>query len=83
LGTDGGKFSIGGYDESFLIHPDLPIQWTNLTSSSRFYINIASVSIGDEKIEKAPVSAMIDSGTTFAYLSKTQLAEVDRVMTKV
>mmetsp|Transcript_10008 Transcript_10008/g.11382 ORF Transcript_10008/g.11382 Transcript_10008/m.11382 type:complete len:244 (+) Transcript_10008:771-1502(+) len=31
-------------------------------------------------MENAPHSAMIDSGTTFAYLSKNQIAEVDKAL---
>ena len=67
LGIDGGKFSIGGYNESLLIHPDLPIQWTPLTERHRFMIKIDSVYIGHEMMNGPPKSAMIDCGTTFAY----------------
>jgi len=66
LGKNGGKFSIGGFNESLLIHPDLPVEWSPLHSTGKFIIHIDSVYIGDKKLKGAPSSAMIDSGTTFA-----------------
>ena len=80
LGKNGGRFIIGGYDDKLKVHPDLPITWIPMINSSKMYINIKSIEIGNKKMSKIPSKAMIDSGTTFTYLSRTQLDEIDSIM---
>ena len=79
LGKNGGVFFLGGYDNALKIHPDLPIQWIDLLSGSQFYIEITDVYIGDVKMKGKPSKAMIDSGTTFTYMSRNQYNEIDKI----
>ena len=72
-------FFLGGYDNALKIHPDLPIQWIDLLSGSQFYIEITDVYIGDVKMKGKPSRAMIDSGTTFTYMSRNQYNEIDKI----
>jgi len=66
LGKNGGKFTIGGYDDKLKIHPDLPIEWIPLTQTSKYMIKIESISVGDKNLSNSPSTAMVDSGTTFS-----------------
>lgn len=77
LGKNGGKFTIGGYDDKLKVHPDLPVTWIPLQKTSKFYITLEAVTIGDRNLTSPPKKAMIDSGTTFSYLSNQQLDEID------
>lgn len=80
LGKDGGRFIIGGSDETLKIHPDLPIEWINLKPGSQFFIAISDIYIGDKRMNNKPSTAMIDSGTTFTYMSRNQYNEIDNIV---
>ena len=38
LGKNGGKFIIGGLDETLKVHPDLPVQWVRIIIISYYDI---------------------------------------------
>jgi len=72
FGHNGGKFIVGGYDESFQANADETMQWTKLNDGKQFRINLKKFKVGNIVMPNAPSTAFVDSGTTFAYMSKAQ-----------
>ena len=72
LGADGGRFSIGGYEENLSVG-GAKLQWFDLHQPmSHYKISLDRVQIGKVSIKNPPSRGFVDSGTTFAYMSLDQ-----------
>lgn len=81
FGHNGGKFLVGGYDKSLIIDQDAELQWSKMESGDQFKIRLTKFKVGHVVLPSSPKIAFIDSGTTFAYMSQGQLAQIDRALT--
>ena len=81
LGQNGGKITIGGYDESIQANSDEHVEWFALKQPlSHYKINLNRIQVGSVEIQNPPATGFVDSGTTFAYLSRTQKTNVDNAI---
>jgi len=72
LGKNGGKFSVGGFDESIQANPSERVEWFPLNQPmSHYKIQMDKIMVGNIVIPNPPSRAFVDSGTTFAYLSSS------------
>jgi hypothetical protein len=72
LGTNGGKFTIGGYDESLQANSDERMEWFPLNQPmSHYKIQLNKMMVGNVEIPNPPSRGFVDSGTTFAYMSSS------------
>lgn len=84
MGSNGGKFTIGGYDESLQANPDERVEWFPfITPINHYKIQMNKMKVGHIEIPNPPSRAFIDSGTTFAYLSQSQKKAVDRAIVQL
>lgn len=72
LGHNGGKFIVGGYDNTLFVNPNETVQWTEMIRGNQFKILLRKFKVGNIVMPIAPSKAFIDSGTTFAYMSAAQ-----------
>ena len=59
------------------------IQWSKLKSGDQYVINLVKYKVGNIVMPNAPSTAFIDSGTSYAYMSTSQLKAIDRAITKL
>ena len=78
FGHNGGKFTVGGYDENLLIEKNKAIEWTSLLNGNQFKISLKKYKVGNIVMPNSPSKAFVDSGTTFVYMSQTQKNQIDR-----
>ena len=67
LGKNGGRFTLGGYDETLSIGP---MQWFNVSSTGHFNLMLDGIYIGSTYIEDSESYkfGFLDSGTTFSQI---------------
>jgi len=80
FGHNGGRFIVGGYDDSLKVNPEDEVQWTSLIKSRHFKIELRKYKVGNIVMPSSPKVAFVDSGTTFAYMSSAQKGQVDRAI---
>lgn len=72
FGHNGGRFIVGGYDDSLIINEGEEVQWSAMLPGNQFKINLRKYKVGNVVMPSPPARAFIDSGTTFAYMSQAQ-----------
>ena len=81
LGKNGGRFTIGGYEESLQANANERVEWFPLNQPmSHYKIQLDKVMIGNVVLPNPPSRAFLDSGTTFAYLSSSQKKALDKAI---
>ena len=83
FGHNGGRFIVGGFDDELVLEPEQEIQYTKLKDGDQFKISLSAFKVGNIVLPSSPKSGFVDSGTTFAYMSKVQLAQIDRALTQL
>jgi hypothetical protein len=83
FGHNGGKFIVGGYDDSLIASPHESMQWSAMIKSNHFKINLRKYKVGNIVMPSPPKIAFIDSGTTFAYMSQAQKNQIGRAIDKL
>lgn len=70
LGANGGRFTIGGYEESIQANPEDRVEWFPMNQPLVHYkIPLQKVMVGNTEIPGGPTNGFIDSGTTFTYMT--------------
>ena len=73
MGIDGGRFSIGGYEETLQANENEVIEWFPLLKGESHYkIGLDAIQVGTKYIPNPPIRGFIDCGTTFAYTTRAQ-----------
>lgn len=81
LGQNGGKFTIGGYDESIQANQEERVEWFPLNQPlSHYKIPLQKVKVGNLDFPNPPATGFVDSGTTFAYMSSAQKESIDNLI---
>jgi len=69
LSQDGGRLLAGGYDSSYHINPDAPIDYFPLKADSKFYVvDLTKMAFKDKVVASGGFGrTIVDSGTTYSY----------------